>query len=119
MCTLKGGFVPRGSAWRAPLMAVLVPAVMVGGCGHVPENSYAQASWYAGGPRQEAAAVPIPVEMEDDGRPAQLPPRADVRAAPDDPSEPWSPNYGGPARAARVPAAPKALPQRVASADRE
>jgi hypothetical protein len=32
--------------------------------------------------------------MEDDGMPMQVPPRADIRKVPDDPREPWSPNYG-------------------------
>ncbi len=78
---------------RAPLLAVFTAAVAMGGCGH--DQPYSQANWYAGGPRPTAAAVPIPVEMEDDGHPAQLPPRVDTARAPDDPSEPWSPNYGG------------------------
>ena len=33
------------------------------------------------------------VEIEDDGLPAQVAPR-NRRAGPDDPNEPWSPNYG-------------------------
>ena len=33
------------------------------------------------------------VEIEDDGLPAQLAPR-NRRPGPDDPSQPWSPNYG-------------------------
>ena len=80
-----------------PLLFVALPALLVAGCGH--QTQYSQPSWYAGAdaaPRQTAAAVPIPVEMEDDGRPAQLPPRAEARRGPDDPSQPWSPNYGGP-----------------------
>jgi hypothetical protein len=98
MCTPVRGPVPRGRAVRAPLLAVLVPALIAGGCGHAPTSGYyAETSMYAGAPRQTEAAVPIPVEMEDDGRPAQLPPRAGVRNVPDDPREPWSPNYGGPA----------------------
>ena len=34
-------------------------------------------------------------DAEDDGLPAQAPPPARIRAAPDDPSEPYSRNYGG------------------------
>ncbi len=35
----------------------------------------------------------IKVEIEDDGLPAQIAPRH-ARPGPDDPSQPWSPNYG-------------------------
>ena len=35
-------------------------------------------------------------EIEDDGLPSQAPPAADIRQMPDDPSEPYSRNYGGP-----------------------
>jgi hypothetical protein len=84
---------------HAPLFAVLTAALSAGGCASDP-SSYSQANMYAGGPKPTAAAVPIPIEMEDDGHPAQLPPRVDTARAPDDPSEPWSPNYGG--RAAKA-----------------
>jgi hypothetical protein len=109
MSKMRRGIVPRDGiardrAKRRLILACLLPAVIGGGCAQ--QNSYSQPNWYAGGPpsRQTAAAVPIPVEMEDDGRPAQLPPRVDVRAARDDPSQPWSPNYGGPARQPPPPA---------------
>lgn len=35
-----------------------------------------------------------PVEVEDDGLPTQVPPVRRARAVVDDPSEPFSPNYG-------------------------
>jgi hypothetical protein len=38
--------------------------------------------------------------MEDDGLPSQAPPSANIRQLPDDPSEPYSRNYGGPNPAA-------------------
>lgn len=52
-----------------------------------------------------AAAV---TEVEDDGLPAQAPPPSSVRHQPDDPSEPWSPNYGGanPSVGAHIPREP-------------
>ena len=63
-------------------------------------------------PRQLATRV----EIEDDGLPAQLAPR-NPRPTPDDPTEPWSPNYGNraPLKAAEraVPAAPPRAAQRV------
>ena len=36
-----------------------------------------------------------PTEVEDDGLPAQTPPSQGIRQTPDDPSEPFSRNYGG------------------------
>lgn len=59
------------------------------------------------------------VEIEDDGLPAQLAPRH-RRPEPDDPREPWSPNYGtvSPVRNADAPPssnpAPRAAPVTVA-----
>ena len=43
------------------------------------------------------------VEIEDDGLPAQVAPRY-RRSSPDDPSQPWSPNYGGPSDVVVLPA---------------
>jgi hypothetical protein len=101
-------FKQHGQPLAGPLTAVVFTALATAGCGHTSEQT--QPTWYAGnsyagGPRQTAAAVPIPVEMEDDGRPAQLPPRADVPRTADNPNEPWSPNYGGPARTPVTPSA--------------
>jgi hypothetical protein len=108
MSLLRRGHVPRGYAKRGLLISCLLPALLGGGCAQNQSynQSYGQPNWYAGGPasQQTAAAVPIPVEMEDDGRPAQVPPRVDGRPTADDPTQPWSPNYGGPAnRPARRP----------------
>jgi hypothetical protein len=97
MSEMRRGFAPRSCARRGLLISCLLPALIGGGCAQ--NQSYNQPNWYAGGPvpQQAAAAVPIPVEMEDDGRPAQVPPRVDGRPTADDPTQPWSPNYGGPA----------------------
>ena len=123
MSSVHRGRVPPVRVARTPLLAVLSVALVAGGCGHDSEP-YSQANWYAGGPRPQAAAVPIPVEMEDDGHPAQLPPRAEIARAPDDPSEPWSPNYGSHTAAATdrkwqavvqpAPADPVPAPRRAA-----
>lgn len=53
-------------------------------------------SWnqYAG-PRTMSAPVQRVAEMEDDGLPVQDAPPARIRQIPDDPSQPWSRNYGG------------------------
>ena len=49
-----------------------------------------------GGPRPAEVAVSAPrsIELEDDGLAVQAPPRVRKHAEPDDPSEPFSPNYG-------------------------
>jgi hypothetical protein len=49
---------------------------------------------YAAVAPPQAAAAPI-AETEDDGLPAQSAPPAGIRDLPDDPNEPFSPNYGG------------------------
>jgi hypothetical protein len=42
----------------------------------------------------QAAAVGGPTHREADDLPAQVHPAADIRQVPDDPAEPFSPNYG-------------------------
>ena len=120
MSLIDRGQVPCGRHARGPILALWLLALSVGGCAHENQYPYQQAGSYAGGPRGEPPA-PIPVEMEDDGRPAQLPPRIGVANVKDDPSEPWSPNYGGPAlKLVRPVAAPvKVAPQQVATAHDE
>jgi hypothetical protein len=98
----SSGRVPRGPAMHGPSLALIVSAFVAGGCSHTP-SSYEQPNWYAGGPRPAPAVASVPIEMEDDGRPGQLPPRAGGGRIPDDPREPWSPNYGGPATPVRAP----------------
>lgn len=60
--------------------------------------------------RRSVAQADSPrVEIEPDGLPAQTPPRRRSLEEPDDPSEPFSPNYGGaPLRKAQRPAAASA-----------
>lgn len=120
MSSMYRGPAPRGCCLRGHILALSLLALSVGGCAHETQHSYSQAGSYAGGPRGQPPA-PIPVEMEDDGRPAQLPPRANIANVKDDPSQPWSPNYGGPAlKPVRPAAAPvKVAPQQVATAHDE
>ena len=47
-------------------------------------------------------------DMEEDGMEAQVPPPPSIRTAPDDPREPYSPNYG--ASPGDVPAVPTSQP---------
>ena len=56
-------------------------------------------------------------DLEADGLPAQVAPPASIRTAPDDPSEPFSPNYGRRASASDRPLpAPAALTEADADA---
>lgn len=76
--------------------------VMTGGCASKSQPSYSQ----VGAPRiaqHVPAPIPAQVEVEDDGLPSQVPPVRRARAVVDDPSEPFSPNYG--TRGHTVPAA--------------
>jgi hypothetical protein len=57
------------------------------GCATQQPPSYA-------GVYQPVAERPWKTEVEDDGRPAQVPPVRRARPEEDDPSQPWSPNYG-------------------------
>lgn len=60
-----------------------------------------------------AVATPPPIELEDDGLAVQAPPQIRKNAEPDDPSEPFSPNYG-PAPDGAEPAQTRVRPQRNA-----
>ncbi len=82
-----------------------VLALLLAGC--ASQSEYHEASWYSGAGPQ--------VVMEDDGLPAQTPPLRRTNTGPDDPSEPFSPNYGPPPlpgenRAPPAPALPADLP---------
>lgn len=84
---------------RARLLATRVALILLPGllAGCAQTNSYySQSPAVAGYVRQAS------VEVEDDGLPAQAPPPARIRQMPDDPSEPFSPNYGGPNPSARA-----------------
>jgi hypothetical protein len=62
-----------------------------GGCAANNNTYYASAPAVAAYSRQVAAGV----QVEADGLPSQAAPPARIRQMPDDPSEPYSPNYGG------------------------
>ena len=60
-----------------------------------------------------------PQELEDDGLPPQVPPPVNRKREPDDPREPYSPNYGNPAPAPQraafaAPIPPAAKPRTAA-----
>jgi hypothetical protein len=91
MFALEAGLVPvqkkRAIAARAAAAAILAA---LGGCASTSQTT-SQAQ-YSGAPVRVAQTV---TDVEDDGLPAQTPPPARARQMADDPSEPFSRNYGG------------------------
>jgi hypothetical protein len=95
MGELRRGYVPAG-IW---VTAALLCAPWLAGCSSTGATAPA-------GTVQTAAAEPRPrwVDVEEDGREPQVPPPRRERLDQDDPTEPFSPNYGSaPARAATAP----------------
>lgn len=93
----RGGLVPLRRSLRGALnAAAVVSAVLTAGCGHTPKYAY-PGSYVGATMVASAPTAPSRADTEGDGMPAQVPPRAGIRQIPDDPREPWSPNYGGPA----------------------
>lgn len=84
----KGGI----ALWSKPMLALLL-AGLAGGCS--ARSEYPAANVGAADRHQIAAVAPRE-EIEDDGLPVQRPPLLNRRKSPDDPSEPFSPNYGQP-----------------------
>lgn len=92
-----------------PLVAA---AALLGGCAKQPDGNTTFV-WPGSQPMQVAAAPPPRApDLEDDGREAQLPPLVKRQPQPDDPREPWSPNYGSlpPAKGRTAAAIPDDLP---------
>ncbi len=80
-------------------LSVLAVALLVGGCASRQGEQQAYSAHMRGPDAQVADARDAggPAQKEDvegDGMPAQLPPPRRERPMPDDPREPWSPNYG-------------------------
>ena len=88
MCLLRHGCLPLSYPLRAARICVFGPLLLAGGCASDKPPSYVN------GPGQQIAAASRKVEIEDDGQPVQPPPARAVNPAEDDPSQPWSPNYG-------------------------
>ncbi|MFY0615739.1 MAG: hypothetical protein JXQ99_29690 [Hyphomicrobiaceae bacterium] len=89
------------AVWKGPragcflqIVNVIAVGLLVSACA----SSQAGYTDYAhvGAPqgRQVAVAQPPPIELEDDGLAVQAPPRVRKNPEQDDPSEPFSPNYG-------------------------
>ena len=82
--------IPTGAriAARAALLCI---ACVVSAC--ASNTGYRQDAAGVAGPPQRVASAPVP-ELEDDGLPGQVSPPPRAARDPDDPSEPFSPNYG-------------------------
>jgi hypothetical protein len=86
---------PRAVVLCAAL--VLVPALS--GCGSNSQANHAMngpavMSWRLFDEPQAPRPVQVVQDLEDDGLAAQTPPPKSIRNQIDDPSQPWSPNYG-------------------------
>jgi hypothetical protein len=86
MCAYRAGIKP------ALAFCALAALTGLAGCASTGANSYTADHAAVAPP----VAVAEAVEIEDDGLPAQTPPSDRIREMPDDPSEPYSRNYGGP-----------------------
>lgn len=96
------------SALRIAVL-LLATAPVTAGCSSRPAHHQNYSGVGADPHARPAAEASRRIDMEEDGMEAQVPPPPSIRVAPDDPSEPWSPNYGS--RPAGAPGSPPAEPQ--------
>ena len=89
MFVLRYGRAPSKVVSLVAMMCVAAPSILLVGCASDKTPSYVQ------GPSPQQMAAARKVEMEDDGQPVQAPPARAVRPEEDDPTQPWSPHYGG------------------------
>lgn len=90
LCAGRGGAV-CGRILR--IAKVLAVGLLVSACASSHASYEYPSNVGMSAPSRVAVAVPK-VELEDDGLAVQAPPRVRKNAEPDDPSEPFSPNYG-------------------------
>ena len=112
MVALRQGRWPQKLLLLAARLSVAGPLALVAGC------ASDKPSHVSGPMAQTAAAQPAKIELEDDGAPVQPPPARATRPEEDDPSQPWSPNYGpnsgnGGAASVPQPAPNPRLPRQV------
>jgi hypothetical protein len=93
MFLLRHGLLPSSIPSKAARVCVFGPLLLVAGCASEQKASYVNGPHFLG-PGQQMAAAPRKVEIEDDGQPVQPPPARPINPAEDDPTQPWSPNYG-------------------------
>lgn len=90
----RRGSLPLKPIVSAARLGVIGLAVVVSGCASQHAPSYVSGPTAQIRPQQVAAVAKD--DLEDDGRPAQAPPLRRALPEEDDPTQPWSPNYGGP-----------------------
>lgn len=90
MFALSSGRRPV-EALRTVLFPLIGGAVAISAAGCATDNE----AYYAGSPPPAYVAQAPTVQMEADGLPVQAAPSVRIRAMPDDPTQPYSPNYGG------------------------
>lgn len=94
MFCLRKGASPKRSVPPGLVAMVMLCAFPLASCStsRAPASP-AVYSWSRSEPPSYAAA-PVRREIEDDGIEAQLPPTRRIRSITDDPTQPWSRNYG-------------------------
>ena len=102
MRVLRCGSLPLKPLVSAARLGVIGLSVVLSGCAAQRSPSYVNGPNAQIRPQQIAAVAKD--DLEDDGRPAQAPPLRRSLPDEDDPSQPWSPNYGGPNSAPGQPA---------------
>lgn len=106
------------NAGAKPALASCALAALFGLAGCASDHS----SQYSAAVAEPRPVTRVAIDVEDDGIPAQTPPPRTIRQQPDDPSEPYSRNYGGinpsSARAVDRPDPNASSPSRPARPDR-
>ena len=115
MVALRDGGRPSRIGLLAARLCVAGPLALIAGCASEKSPSYV--SGPMGHQVAQAQAPTHKVEMEDDGEPVQPAPLRRMRPEEDDPSQPWSPNYGKDGAATMPPSTPNPrLPRQVDAA---
>jgi hypothetical protein len=96
MSALRGAGKPARKTLILRPIGVALGALALAGCSSAREPAAPNVfAWSMSAPSQRVAAPPLPkLEVEDDGLPVQASPDARIHQVPDDPSQPWSRNYG-------------------------
>jgi hypothetical protein len=86
------GTAGKGASYARAALLLSLAAVSLGGCSSAePLPNSGLISTFAS---SEPPRGRVPLDMEDDGREAQRPPPARMFERQDDPTQPFSPNYG-------------------------
>lgn len=127
MLGLRSGKSPQGLGHAHVLVPCIAGLLALGGCSSTRAPSGPTVfSWNYEEPQPVAVRPPVEKrDIEDDGIDAQTAPARRIRMLPDDPSQPWSRNYGAPppavsatgVNAGPTPLPPAAGPQHVTASE--